>query len=125
MPQDSHKRKYKRIDKPFALKMRTKQKTNPDAWNRVIHEWELVVAVNLSAGGVFCYHAFKDLEAGSLVDLKIYLSKTLPPIDCVGKVIRIKKDPISPLDEIAVSFAEMDDQKREMLNKYINNILCE
>ncbi len=123
MAQGSNNRKYARIEKPYPLKMRTKVETDPDAWNRAIHEWELVVAKNLSAGGVFCYHAFKDLEAGSLVDLKIYLSKTLPPIDCVGKVTRIKKDPISPLDEIAVSFAEIDEQKRELINEAIEESL--
>jgi len=122
MPQDSNKRKFKRINKPYALKMRARK---GDDWSITFHEWESVVAMNLNVGGVFCYHAFNDLEVDSLVDLRIYLSRNSRPIDCVGKIIRIKKDPISPLDEIAVSFVEMDDLKREKLNKYINNILCE
>ncbi len=125
MPQDSNKRKFKRIDKPYALKMRIKKEGDPADWHRVIADCELVVAENMSAGGVFFYYAFEDLEVDSLVDLKIYLSKTSPPIDCVGKTIRIKKDTISPLDEIAVSFVEMDEQNREEINKYINDIQCE
>ncbi len=119
----SQKRKYNRTENPFALKMRPKHEEDPDSWHRVIHDWNLVVAKNMSADGVLFYYAFEDLEIDSLVDFKIYFSKSSPPIECVGKIIRTKEHPTSPLYELAISFIEMDEQKREMINKIINENL--
>ncbi len=123
MPQDSNKRKYGRTDNPFALKVRIKQEEDPDARNRVIADWYFVVAKNMSAGGILFCDAFIDLEIGSLVDLEIFFYKSLPPIDCVGKIIRTKKHPTSPLYEVAISFIKMDEEKREMINKIVNENL--
>ncbi len=120
MPQDSNKRKYIRTDRPFALKIRIK----PDEGQKVTFtDWNMVMATNLSAGGVFLYYAFDDIEIGSLFDLRIHISMPLFTINCVGKVIRIKKQPKSLIVVVAIAFTEIDEQDRELINEAVENSL--
>ncbi len=119
MSQDSNKRKYLRTDRPFALKMRFK----PDEDQKATSDgWKIVFAKDLSAGGVFLQDG-KGFEVGSLVDFKIYISRSLSPLGCVGKVNRIEKQPESPLNAVAISFTEIDEQERDLINEAVEESL--
>ncbi len=115
MNNDSERRLYTRVEKPFALELRAKADESP----KVAHdEWNTVYAKNLSAGGVSLYYIM-ELEIGSIVEIKIHIPKSTSTISCTGKVLRSEKNPKSPLNEIAISFTELDEQKKEMINKII------
>ncbi len=119
MPQDSDKRKYIRTDRPFSLKMRIK----PDEGQKATFtDWDIVMATNLSAGGVLIYYN-EELKIGSFVDLRLYISMPLFTINCVGKVISIKKQPKSPIFAVAISFTEIDEQDIELINEAVEESL--
>ena len=113
------KRKYKRIEKPYIVRLRIKQYKGlgkPSA------EWDMVTVKDLSAGGMrFNYN--KNLGIGSLLDIKIDISKSTPTINCVGKVTRIEHPhPLSML-RIATEFAEIEEHKKEMINTTVEEII--
>ncbi len=119
MNNDSERRLYIRVEKPFALELRAKT----DESRKVTHdEWNTVYAKNLSIGGVSLYY-IRELEIGSIVELKIHIPKSTSTISCIGKVMRSEKNPKSPLNEIAISFPEIDEQKKEMINNIIEESL--
>ncbi len=107
------KRKYKRIEKPFILKLQT---VPDEAKETVSDGWDMVVAKDLGAGGVF-FHCSKNLGIGTVLDLKIGFSTSTPPIRCVGIVVRIKKQPHTSIFGIAVAFTRIDAQEKEMINR--------
>ncbi len=107
------KRKYQRIEKPFIVKL----KTLPDKAKETVSDgWDMVVAKDLGAGGVF-FHCSKNLDIGTALDLKIGFSTSTPPIKCVGVVVRIKKQPYTSIFGIAVAFTRIDAQEKEMINR--------
>jgi len=104
-----------RVENSFVLELRIKA----DEDRKASHDdWNTVYARNLSTGGVSLYY-IKELEIGSILELKIHIPKSTSSISCIGKVIRSEKNPKSPLNEIAISFTEIDEQKKEMINKII------
>ncbi len=109
------KRKSIRAEKPFVLELRIKADENRE---KAYDDWNTVYARNLSAGGVSLYYIM-ELEVGSIVELKIHIPKSTSSINCIGKVMRSGKNPKSPLNEIAISFTEIDEQKKEMINKIL------
>ncbi len=63
MQSDIEKRKHKRIEKPFIVKLHT----IPDGANdRISPDWDMVVAKDLGAGGVFFYST-RNLEIDTLL----------------------------------------------------------
>ena len=113
MIKGSEKRKYKRIEKPFVVKL----KTLPDeAKETVSPDWDMVVAKDLGAGGVF-FHCSRNLGIGTSLDLKIGFSTYTPPIKCVGIVVRIRKQPYTSIFGIAIAFTKIDAHEKEIINR--------
>jgi hypothetical protein len=107
------KRKHKRIEKPFIVKLQPiPNKTS----KRVSPDWDMVVAKDLGAGGIFFYSS-RNLGIGTLLDLRIGFSTTTPPIECVGKVVRVKEQPDTSIFGIATAFTNIGEQEKEMINR--------
>ncbi len=85
-------------------------------------DWDSVTLMNLSVGDTFFYYK-KDLGIGTLLDLEIDLSKSTPPINCVGKTI--SSDKLQPASSfcIAISFIDIGEQEKELINKAAEGIL--
>ncbi len=109
----SEKRKYKRIEKPFIVKLQT---LPDEPKERLSLDWDMVVAKDLGAGGVF-FQCSKNLGIGTSLDLEIGFSTSTPPIKCVGVVVRIKKQPSTSIFGIAVAFTKIDAHEKEIINR--------
>ncbi len=107
------KRKYERIEKPFIIKL---QSIPDEPKERISPDWDMVVAKDLGAGGVF-FQCSKNLGIGTSLDLKIGFSTSTPPIKCVGEVVRVKKQPYTSIFGIAVAFTKINAQHKEMINR--------
>ncbi len=106
------KRQYKRIEKPFMVRLRIKRY---EGHEMVPTGWDTVAVRDLGAAGLFFYSK-KDLGLGTLLDLKIDVSTATPTINCVGKIIRIDEPiPISTFG-IATEFTEIEEHEKEMIN---------
>jgi hypothetical protein len=113
MQSDIEKRKHKRIEKPFIVKLYA----IPDGANdRISPDWDMVVAKDLGAGGVFFYSS-RNLEIDTLLGLRIGFSTATPPIECVGKVVRIIEQPDTSIFGIATTFTKIDEQEKELINR--------
>jgi hypothetical protein len=77
-------------------------------------DWHSVFLMNIGAGGIFFYYT-KDLEIGTLLDLKIYVRNTALIINCVGKIIRIDKPKSTSMFGIAIKFIDIGEQEKEMI----------
>jgi hypothetical protein len=112
------KRKYKRIEKPFIVKLHA----IPDEANgRISPDWDMVVAKDLGAGGVFFYTS-KNLGVGTLLDLKIGFSTSIPPIECIGIVVRVKEQPDTSIFGIATAFTKIGEQEKELINQTAEDV---
>ncbi len=80
--------------------------------------WDSVTLHNLSAGSAAFFYN-KDLGIGTLLDLKIDVSKSTPTINCVGKIIRIDKTRHTSMFCIAVFFIDIGKQEKKLINKEI------
>ena len=104
------RRKYVRIENPYLIRFRVYD-------DIVTKDWDMVVIVNLSAGGIFFYYS-TNLEVGTLLDLKIDFSRSYPTIICVGKVIRVKRIPCEHMYfGHSIEFTEIDEQIKKMINE--------
>ncbi len=113
------KRKYRRIEKPFMARFRTKQFEGVDA---PLTNWEAVTLKDISAGGTL-FNYKKNLGFNSLLDLKIDVSTSTPTINCVGKIIRIEEPKPDSVYRIATEFKEIDEQEKEKLNTIVRGVL--
>ena len=119
MYNDTKKRKYNRIEKPYIVRLRAKQYEGHET---VATGWELVAVRDLGATGLFFYYK-RNLGLGSLLDLKINVSKATPTINCVGKIIRID-EPIPPyIFGIATEFTEIEEYEKEIINTTVEELL--
>lgn len=119
MDRTEERRKHRRTEKPFEINVRIR----PDEAQKAISfGWDKVSVKNLGGGGV-CFYYNKDMEIGSLVDLKIYISKTAPLINCVGKVTRIKKHPNPPIYDVVLEFTDISEQEIDTINKVVEESL--
>jgi len=131
----TEKRKYKRIElakkndkkivPPYITRFRVKQYEGQEISSP---DWDIVSMKNLSAGGMV--YAFnkdynKNLELDSLLDLKIDFFKSIPSINCIGRVVRIEEPmPMTnSMFRITAKFTEIDEQAREMINTNVEAIL--
>ncbi len=119
MSNGQEKRKYKRRGKPYMARLQIKQYEGLEISSA---EWDMVALENLSAEGTFFSYK-KDLGLGTLLDLKIDLSKSTSTINCVGKVIRIDKPWSTSMFGIAIKFTEIGEQEREMINTTVEKAL--
>ncbi len=119
MERTEERRKHKRTEEPFEINVRIR----PDeAQEAVSLGWDKVSVKNLGAGGA-CFYYNKDIEVGSFVDLKIYISKTAPLINCTGKVTRIKKLQSPAIYDVVLEFTEIGEQEIETINKVVEESL--
>jgi hypothetical protein len=120
MYNDLERRKYKRIEKPY----RARFKIRSDAQETGSDDWDSVILKNLSAGGTYFIYK-KDLGIGTLLDLKIEVSKSKPPVNCVGEAIRIEQFQLSPYSMfcIAIKFIDIGRQEREVINTAVEEAL--
>ncbi len=118
MYNDLERRKYKRIEKPYMVRFRTIPLV---AKKMVSTGWDMVSVKNLSAGGML-FDYKKNLELDSLLDFKIYISRSTPTINCVGKIIRIAESIPPSIFGIATEFAEIEEHEKEMISKAIEEV---
>ncbi len=105
------KRQYKRIEKPFMARFRIRSDKEMES-----DDWDSVTLMNLSVGGTFFYYK-KDLGISTLLDLEIDVSKSTPPINCIGKTL--SSDRLQPASSfcITISFIDIGEQEKELINK--------
>ncbi len=115
MSNDQERRKCKRIEKPYRARFRIR---SGKAQEMESDDWDSVTLMNISAGGTFFFYN-KDLGIGTLLDLKIDVSKSAPTINCVGKVTRSDKLRLACVC-IAIKFIDIGEQEKEMINTTVD-----
>ncbi len=113
------KRKYRRIEKPFMARFRTKQHEGSEM---SLTEWDMVPVRDISSGGL-TFNYTKNLGFNSLLDFKIDISRSTPTINCVGKIIRVEDPQPHFMYHITTEFTEIDKQEREMINTTVEKVL--
>ncbi len=118
-----NKRKYQRIEKPYMAGVRVKQHEGHETGST---GWDSVTLHSLSAGGTFFYYK-KDLGISTLLDLKIDVSKSKPPVNPVGKVIRSEQFQLPPTSMfcIAIKFIDIGEQEKEVINTAVEKALAQ
>ncbi len=127
MSKDQERRKSKRYEaSPIEVPITAKFQIRPDeAQEMESNDWDSVILKNISAGGtLFSYNPkhIKGLEIGTLLYLEIYMPKAIPIINCVGKIIRIKKLQDISVFCIAIKFIDIEELEKEMINKVAEGI---
>ena len=118
MQEDKERRKYERAESPCVIEFQTRP---GQVQEKGTAKRGMVIVEDVGAGGVsFNYN--KNLQNGSLVDMKIGISSTTPPINCVGKIIRVKKIPDSPKLGIAIELTDISEREKEVINKLVENL---
>lgn len=112
MEDGAKKRKFTRGNKPYMVKFRLKPGTDTETSG----DWDMVAIRNLSATGLYFY-CNTDLGVNSLLDMKLDILSTIPTITCVGSIIRIKRKGNAPMVGVAVTFTDISEQDKELLNK--------
>ncbi len=122
MYNDLKRRKYKRIEKPYTARF----KIRSDAQETESDDWDSVTLHSLRAGGTFFIYK-KDLGLGSLLDFKIEVSKSKPPVNPVGKVIRIEQFQLPPTSMfcIAIKFIDIGEHEKEAINTAVEKALVQ
>ncbi len=115
------RRKYKKIEKPYKARVHVKQHEGHETRS---NGWDSVTLHNLSAGGAFFIYK-KDLAIGTLIDFKIGVSKSKPPLNPVGKVIRIDQFQLPPTSMfcIVIKFINIRKRKKEAINTAVEKDL--
>ena len=116
------RRKYKRVEKPYTARF----KIRSDAQETGSDDWDSVILKNLSAGGTYFIYK-KDLGIGTLLDFKIEVSKSKPPVNPVGKVIRIEQFQLPPTSMfcIAIKFIDIGEHEKEAINTAVEKALVQ
>jgi hypothetical protein len=115
----SERRKCKRIAKLFMARIRVKQHEGHET---VSAGWDAVTLHNLSGGGTFFVYK-EDLGIDTLLELEIELSKSTPPINCVGKTIR--SNTLEPASTFCITtrFTDIGEQGKELINKMAEGMI--
>ena len=128
----TERRKYKRIElgkkkykekelvAPYIARFRSKQW---DFSNPLSLEWNIVAVKNLSAGGIMLDYYKKNLNLGSILELKIEFIKSQPHISCIGRVVRIEDTHVNAMFRIATEFTEINELDRRIINTTVEAIL--
>ncbi len=114
------KEKYKEIVTPYIARFRVKQCEDEKTSST---DWSLVAVRNLSAGGIIFDYYKKNLNIGSILELKIDFIKSTPTINCIGRVIRIEDAHANAMFRIATEFTEINDLEREIIDTKVEAIL--
>ncbi len=103
-------RKHARIEKPYVAKFIIQSNENV-----IGCDWNMVIVANLSAGGIFFY-ALKNMKVGTILDLRISLSRGHCSIICAGKIVRAKRIMDTSVVGFAIEFTEIDKHIAEAIN---------
>ncbi len=114
------KRKYKEIVTPYIARFRVKQYEGQE---KPSIDWNIVAVKNLSAGGIIFNYYNENIEIGTLLDLKIGFLKSIPTINCIGRVIRIEESQLNSMFRIATELTEIDEHERKMINTTVEAAL--
>ncbi len=106
----SELRKYARMEKPFIARFLVQ--SNDDV---ISSDWNMAAVANLSAGGIFFY-ALENMKVGTILDLKMSLTRSLCPIICAGKIVRVKRIKDSSVIGLGIEFTAIDDYIAEAIN---------
>ncbi len=109
----SEQRKYKRIKKPYIIRFRVKPDDMPDTASS---DWDMVAVNNLGANGV-SFNSNRNMRIGTNLDLKIGFSSSAPPIECGGRVTRVKRHLNTLIFGIVTEFIDIDKPLKEMINR--------
>ena len=123
MSNDQEKREFERhenlpIEEPTKARFQIRSNTQGTGSD----DWDSVNLLNISAGGIF-FCSKKDLGIGTLLDLKIDLPKSTSTINCVGKVTRIEQIEPPSVFTYAITFIDIGEQEKEMINTTGENFL--
>ncbi len=121
MSNDQEKREHKRIEKPYMARLRIKQYEGLEISSA---EWDMVLLKDLSAGGALFDYS-KYLGFGSLLDLKIDISKYTPTINCVGEIIRSDKLQHISVFCNAIKFIDIGEHEKEAINTAVEKALVQ
>ncbi len=109
------RRNFERVEKLFIARFRIR---SGKAQEMESDHWDMVTLMNISAGGTYFYYK-KSLRIGTLLDLKIEVSRSAPTINCVGKVTR--RDPLRPACVYtAIKFINIGEQEKEIINTTVD-----
>ncbi len=114
------KRKYKEIVTPYIARFRVKLYEGQE---KPSIDWNIVAVKNLSAGGIIFNYYNENIKIGTFLDLKINFFKSIPIINCIGKVIRIEESQLNSMFRIATELTKIDEREREMINTTVEAIL--
>ncbi len=106
------RREYQRREKLYMARVRVKRHEGHETGSA---GWDSVTLHNLSVGGTFFVYR-KDLEIGTLLDLKIDGIETKRIINCVGKVIRSEQFQSTSMFCTAIEFINLGKKEKETIN---------
>jgi hypothetical protein len=106
------RREYKRREKLYMAEVRVKRHEGHETEST---GWDSVTLHNLSVGGTFFVYR-KDLEIGTLLDLKIDGTETMRTINCVGKVTRAEQFQSTSMFCTAIKFVNIRKKEKETIN---------
>ncbi len=123
MHKGRERRKYKRIEKPYAASFKIR---SDEVQEIESDDWDSITLKNLSAGGTFFIYK-KDLGVGTNLDFKIEVSKSKPTVNCVGKVLRSEQFQLLPIPMfcVAIQFINIGIQERKVINTAVENALVQ
>ena len=106
------RRKDKRREKLYMAEVRVKRHEGHETGST---GWDSATLHNLSVGGTFFIYR-KDLEIGTLLDLKIDGTETRRTINCVGKVTRTEQFQSTSMFCTAIKFINIKKKDKETIN---------
>jgi len=119
MYKGQERRRYKRIEKPYRARFKIR---SDEAQEMEAYDWDSVTLLDLSAGGT-AFFCNKGLGIGTLLHLKIDVSKSTLTMNCLGKIIRIEQPQPNSMFRIAAEFTEIDKQEKAIINTTIEKAL--
>ena len=112
------KRNRVRIDLSFRIRFRV----IPLVAKRMVHiDWNTVVVKNFDAESLCFYHD-KNLEIGTLLDLKIDLPGIPHCTNAVAEIVNIEKSKPSSLFCVTTKFKKIDKRKKEIINTFVEEM---
>ena len=102
----AERRQHKRIEKQYVTRVN----------DRISGGWNIAFIRNISAGGLL-FHYDKKLNPGALIDFKVSFGMAKEPIECVGKVLRVKAATDAPVYEIATVFVLIKETDSRLINR--------
>ncbi len=116
MHNDAERRKYKRVEKPIIIRFRIRPENEQEMASS---EWDMVGVNDLGVGGLF-FNSSINVQCGTVLELKIGFSTSSSPVKCTGMVTRVKKQPDTSIFGIAAAFMEIEEDEKELINRYVN-----